>query len=113
MKEKTYIISFHSFIPVDGEQYTISGFLENVAYTSRGFWPCHVAMSDGGDKKYYYHATGHLEQCEFAERCKNSKIRVKILGADDGGLHELLSIEYADTEAKYLENPFTLYVSSS
>lgn len=78
---------FHS---VSGKEHILEGHVESIHY---GKFHCQIAIAGGEeDTKYVYHRVKHLHQCEFAERCKNAGIAVKVACIELNGICQVYSI---------------------
>lgn len=90
-------------------KYTITGYVENVAYRDHDTWQCYIAMSNGTDghsdphwRQYFFHAVRKLEMCEFAERCMLNGDQVKVYAkTDEPGANIVFLVERANTKSRY------------
>lgn len=93
----TFLFAAYAF------DYEFEAPVENVIYVRSDTHPCYIAFGAGDSRKYYYHAAYSTAQCEFAERCKNLALAVKVYGETGCATcnNGLLGIEYAGTNSKW------------
>lgn len=95
-------MTFH-IILAHAYDYEFEGPVENVVYVKSDVNPCYIAFGTSDSRNYFYHAAYNSAQCEFAERCKNLGLEVKVYGETECGTcnNGLLGIEYAGTNSKW------------
>lgn len=85
--------------------YTMTGYVESVSYAVSSVWPCYVAVNDNSpgvsSRNLYFHAASHVSICNFADKCRDRGIPVKMNAVIDTGANVISTIEYANTNAKY------------
>lgn len=82
--------------------YELIGDVESVSYAIRDSWPCYIAIRDEtSHRSLYYHAARHEGMCNFAEKCRDRGIPVKMQAHIDSGANNVVTIEYAGTSAIY------------
>lgn len=85
-----------------GEDYILVGNVESVSYAFANAWPCYVAIRDeSSSRNLYFHAANHESMCNFAEKCRDRGFPVKMRAQIDSGSNIIVTIEYANTDAKY------------
>lgn len=88
------------------ETYILRGSVESVSYTDSDKWPCYVAVRDSrSSRSLYYHASKTVEICHFAERYKEFPKDVILRGVVDDGANIVATLELADNEAMYWNDP--------
>lgn len=101
----------HSAPPLGtlGDGYILTGDVESVLYSSdsdrwSSTWPCYVAISDADASaagNLYYHAARRDAICQFAEKCRERGLPVKMQAKTYSESYIVEKIEYADTKARY------------
>lgn len=83
--------------------YYITGQVESISYSTDPDWPCYISIENASSSKnLYFHASKVLSVCQFAERCRDSKIPVKLGSFKDPLNTDITTVEYANTNAKYV-----------
>lgn len=80
----------------------MTGEVESVSYSSSSSWPCYIAINDlSSSRNWFFHAANHEAMCNFAEKCRDRGIPVKMRAHVDSGANVVGTIEFANTRAKW------------